>query len=115
MQLVFGNQLLEVKASANVTTNPLQFYAEWIDKIRDAVTPGVLTGTFTGANVPIIPAPADSTVRNVIQMSFYNDDTVNADVIVSYVDGGNTRILKRSTLTPKQTLLYEIYDGWSVS
>lgn len=115
MQLVLAGQSIEAETSTNVTTNPIQFYAEWVDKIKDAITPGILTGTFTGVQIPIVPAPANNTVRNVAQMSFYNNDTVNADVIVSYVDIAGTRILKRSTLTPKQTLLYEIYSGWSVN
>lgn len=115
MQLVNSAQLIEVETAVAVTTNNLMFYAEYEDKIKDAITPGMLTGIFTSANIPIVPSPADNTVRKVSQMSFYNNDTASADVIVSYIDGANTRILKRSTLTPKQTLLYEVFSGWSVN
>lgn len=115
MQLLFAGQSIKVETAAGVTTNNLNFYTEYDDKIRDMVTPGMSTGGFTNANVIAVAGPANSTQREITEMWFYNNDTVAATVIVTYVDIGGSIIVKKSTLNAGQTLMYSIFEGWSVS
>lgn len=114
MRLINNAQSIQVE-TAGVPSSALHFYSNWTDKKSEVITPGNLTGTFVNAETQVVPAPAASTNREIEELSFYNAANANMIVTVSIVDGVNTRILKQSTLTAGQTLLYEVFSGWSVN
>lgn len=90
--------------------------AEYEDQFRDAKVPGILNLGVTNSAVPvtIVPPPAISTARFVREILVYNADAGTIDVIIQYNDG-TARVVKKTTLTPGQTLTYNAIFGWQVN
>ena len=115
MLLTANTQELLVQLAAPHTTIVPDFYSVYVDKIKDAITPANFSGTFDNTPTVAVGSPANNTSRNITELQIYNGDSVSNTVIVSFFDGTNTRILKKSTLTAGQTLTYIRLEGWSVS
>lgn len=108
---------LQIVLAGAKTTLDCDWSAVVNDVTRDAVVPGILyTGVTDGATVVnAIPAPADITARQITELFVYNKDSANVVVFVQYIIGVTVRIIKKSTLTPGQTLTYQTEFGWTVN
>lgn len=100
-----------------ITTNPIQFTGEYLDKIIERETPGNVFGTLTIADTVIIPEPDANTRRVIGELNFYNADTVSHNIhVILHVSAGAGAdyIVQKAALNAKQTLHYNLYTGWYI-
>lgn len=107
---------LYIVLGAAKTTNDCNFAVNWVDTERDATHVESNVGHTNGVTqVAGVSAPPDNTAREIQELFVYNADTVNQDVYVIKKISGTDYIIKKSTLTPKQTLTYQNEFGWVVN
>jgi len=90
--------------SAAPTTNQLNYVATWADNNGTTFTEGAFDGvTNSTTTVTMVTSPAESTRRVIKSINIQNTDTVSATVTVGYVNGANTRIIAKVTLSAGDT------------
>jgi hypothetical protein len=102
------------KLSVAATTNPCDFVTHYLDNFREQAPVISNNGTVNNGGTDIVPAPLDSYSREITEINIYNNDTVNAIVIIEYHNNAAISILKKQQLTPGQTLNYQRFSGWQV-
>lgn len=116
MLLDKSDHSLYLVLGAAKTTNDCNFAVNWEDTIRDATHLESSIGKTNGVTqVAAAIAPPDNTARKIQELFVYNFDTVNQDVYVIKKIAGTDYIIKKATLTPKQTLTYQQLAGWQVN
>src|SRR3954470_15931213 len=101
------NRSLVVQAAAAPTTNPPNFLVEYIHSQREATAPQTSIGAFSNIATEITAAPDASMSHEVLEMIFYNADTVNVVLTIFYKEVAALIAIKKSTLTPGQSLTYQ--------
>lgn len=115
MLLDKSTKSLEIALVGAIATINPNFAAEYEDRLRDTIVPILNLGVTNGVTqVPIVPAPADNTARVVRELLVYNADTANVIVLIRFNDGAG-HVVKKTTLTPGQTLTYNPLLGWQVN
>lgn len=112
---------LQVVLSGAITTNQLQASVFFHDSQKGAkadnsevkIFPQYSTTNNT-TDVDICSAPIVDIVRQIDTIMVFNNDTVSATVTIKVDISGTDQILKRTTLTANQTLIYEHGTGWQV-
>lgn len=90
--------------SAAPATNQLNYVTTWADNNGTTFTEGAFDGvTNSTTTVTMVASPAASTRRIIKSINIQNTDTVSATVTVGYVNGANTRILAKVTLSAGDT------------
>lgn len=98
---------IEIKLGGTITTNQLDFVADWVDVTATAYSPGRTTGVTNNTTaVTVVGSPAASTTRKVRRLVVYNTDTVSATVTIQYNENGTIRIQTKATLSSGDTLEY---------
>lgn len=98
---------LQVLLAGTVTTNQLVWLTTYTTYATTALTPGTGTGVTNNTTaVTVMPAPAASQFRQLKWLSVRNADTVDATLILRYVDGATSRDFYRVVLDPGDTLWY---------
>jgi len=111
--LTATNHLIRFRLGSSHTTNPVDVYFSGRSISATTITPvnyGVKSnGT---SNVTLVSSPASSEQKEALDVSFFNADTTNKQVIVEFYDGTNAFILFKCTLAPDEKL--EFKNGWRV-
>ena len=108
------NKSLQFKLASSVTTNQLSCVTSWADMATSAFTPGSTSSqTNDTSAVTIVSSPASGVQRQIKSIEIYNDDTVDATVVVLYNDNSTLRTLVRISLVPGETLQFA-ENKWSV-
>jgi len=93
-------------------TTQLDFYASYIDTANDEV--GSNEGTTNDTtDVTLVNSPS-SGKRLIRFVNIYNADDTSHNVVIKIDDGTNQRVLKRVTLTSKDSLVYTPSKGWII-
>lgn len=118
MYLSNTNEKIEIVLAGTVTTNQL----EWTASYQDITSAGMtlpqsssqgLTNSTTA--VDMVAAPAASTNRQVVYISVYNDDTVDATVKIRKDVGGTEYIYVNQALRAGETLEWSREIGWTIN
>ena len=90
----------------------LDFYVSYIDTANDEV--GSNEGTTNDTtDVTLVNSPS-SGKRLIRFINIYNADDTSHNVVIKIDDGTNQRVLKRVTLTSKDSLVYTPSKGWVI-
>lgn len=118
MYLSNTNEKIEIVLAGTVTTNQL----EWTVSYQDITSSGMtlpqssaqgLTNNTT--SVDMVSAPAAATNRQVVYISVYNDDTVDAIVKIKKDVGGTEYIYVNQGLRAGETLEWSREIGWQIN
>jgi len=91
-------------------TTQLHFYASYIDTANDEV--GSTEGTTNDTtDVTLVNSPS-SGKRLVRFVSIYNADDTSHNVVIKIDDGTSQKVLKRVSLSSKDSLFYTPQRGW---
>jgi hypothetical protein len=89
-----------------------------LDLVGGVITPGEVHGSFSAFNAAyqtICGSPAANTIRNVKSICIYNKNaTLVSPIQVAKTDSPSDFPMRKDTLLPEQTLLYEEGSGWSL-
>lgn len=117
MYLSNTNEKIEIVLAGNITTNQL----EWTVSYQDITSAGMtlpqssaqgLTNNTT--SVDMVAAPAAATNRQVVYISVYNDDTVDAIVKIKKDVAGIEYIYINQILKTGETLEWSREIGWNI-
>lgn len=118
MYLSNTNEKIEIVLAGNVTTNQL----EWTVSYQDITSAGMtlpqssaqgLTNNTT--SVDMVAAPAAATNRQVVYISVYNDDTVDAIVKIKKDVAGTESVYVNQGLRAGETLEWSREIGWQIN
>lgn len=109
---------LTLNITEGITANNLTWYAKYVDKAIERVTPnsnlGVIAGDVTPVTAVAAPSFANGNVsREIEELIVYNADTVTHTVLVAIVDGANTFTLIAQQLAKGTSLTYNQFAGWA--
>lgn len=106
-----------VQLLAAKTTLDCMWSGSYFDTKKEAEFPGASVAGLTNGVTPVtlIPVPSDNMARAIKEIFVYNNDSANVTVIISYKFTATSYIVKKSLLTPGQTLTYQDDYGWIVS
>lgn len=109
---------LEAVLAGAVAANAPEFHVIYQDYNQrgELTKPAISRGQLDGANdVEILAAPdVQSTAREVLRASIYNEDTASVTVTVKTDDGTTERIVIKATLLTLEALMFEKGHGWYV-
>lgn len=114
-----SNQTLQAVLGGNVTTSQLDVACVYFDQLPQSTTSEPrrthkLTATNNTTDVTIVAAPGDGIVRNISNVTVFNDDTVAATVTVKIDDNGTEWVLVEQALAASESLVYEHGTGWQI-
>lgn len=107
---------LEVDLSGAITTNQLQYVVHYNNTTPDRLTTSNSTNGLTNNTtaVTMLAAPVPGGKREIMSLTIYNADTVNATVTVQINDNSTLRTLVVTTLNSQDTLIYTSSSGFFV-
>lgn len=116
MYLDTTSKVLEIILGGAVTTNQLEWTADYIDTQNgNTFAPANAIGVTNSATlVTMVSAPAASTQRKISALTVYNADTVAATVTIRMYDGANRRRIVSQSLAAGSTMVYTPEGGWTV-
>lgn len=108
---------LQVKSSANYTTNPVSFSCIYATYHGDTQTPHSEYGNLTDSYQYIVSPPSEKTSKEVKSIRIYNDDSIAHTITFILKNTVNTNeadiIVYKTTLTSGWTIEYIKEKGWN--
>ena len=116
MYSLLTTQSLEITLAGAVVANQVQVTGSYVEiTIATGAVTAVtaISAQSNGAStVTIVAAPAGGTVRIVKEMTFYNADTANVTLNVTFNDNGTLRQMIKAVIPTLYTVSYNDNAGW---
>jgi hypothetical protein len=109
------NQSLKITLEEAINVSSLHVnidYADHTSRIPVAGNTSILISSTTGTTV--LNAATSPNQRHIKNISIYNADDINHNLIISQVYSATEITRKRESLSSGQTLQYSAHKGWSL-